>query len=201
MTDRHQKRSSVINLARLRKHHTVKPIAVSVAAVMLGACSDPKEEAIVFTGLNDCLEQMPGQEEKCEVAYQQALQEAARTAPKYDSARDCEYDFGADRCVVQRDNGSSWFMPLMAGYIIRDLMSPSFYPQPLFTSYSRHSPYRYRWITAGGYDYGDFRYRNLRVNKKYSPPPTVNRTIKRGGFGSSVRAKSSWGSSRKGWGG
>jgi uncharacterized protein YgiB involved in biofilm formation len=51
---------------------------------------------------------------------------------------------------------------------------------------------------------GDIRKRNYRVNKDvYKPKPTVNRTMKRGGFGSSVRAKSSWGSSGRkgGWGG
>lgn len=200
--ENHQKRSKSINLSSMRKKHAVKPLALSVASVFLAACSDNREDAIVFTGLNDCIDQLPEMAQKCEIAYEQAIAEAARTAPKYDSRRDCEYEFGSDQCVPYRnENGNSWFMPLMAGYIIRDLLSPSYYPQPMFTSYSRHSPYRYRWIGANGYDYGDFRYRSFKVKKKYAPPPAVNRTIKRGGFGSSVRAKSTWGSSKKSWGG
>ena len=48
------------------------------------------------------------------------------------------------------------------------------------------------------------RRRSMRVSEKsLKPKPTVSKTMSRGGFGSSVRAKSSWGSSTKkgGWGG
>ncbi len=197
-----RKQGKQIPLAQLRKHWAVKPIAISVTGVFLSACSDNREDAIVFTSLNDCVNRLPDMAERCEVAYRQAMDEAARTAPKYASQSECEYDFGSSQCVVYRnESGGNWFMPLMAGYIIRDLMSPSYYPQPMFTSYSRYSPYRYRWIGASGYDYGDVRYRQLKVNRDYKKPPEVNRTIKRGGFGSTVRAKSSWGSSKKSWGG
>lgn len=197
-----QKRSRSIDLGKMRKHWAMKPVSLGVASVFLTACGDSREDAIVFTSLNDCINQLPGQEQTCEVAYEQALEEAARTAPKYNDRNQCEYDFGSGQCVVYRNNdGNNWFMPLMAGYIIRDLLSPSYYPQPLFTSYSRYSPYRYRWVGASGYDYGDVRYRSFKVKKDYKKPPEVTRTIKRGGFGSSVRAKSSWGSSKKSWGG
>lgn len=199
------KRSSVLNLGQFRKQHTLKPLSLGIASVFIAsACSDNRQEAMVFTSLNDCQYQLPDYAAQCEMAYQKALEEAAETAPKYNSRSDCEYEFGSDQCVVYRnDSGNSWFMPLMAGYIIRDLLEPRRYSQPLYTSYSRYSPYRYRWITANGYDYGDFRKREIRVPKTYTKPPAVNRTINRGGFGSSVRAKSSWGksSSSKGWGG
>lgn len=60
-------------------------------------------------------------------------------------------------------------------------------------------------MMADGYVFdGDIRKRKYNVKPStYKPKPTVNRTIKRGGFGSSVRAKSSWGSSKRsgGWGG
>jgi uncharacterized protein YgiB involved in biofilm formation len=74
----------------------------------------------------------------------------------------------------------------------------------MFTSFSRNSSYRNRWVGAGGQDFGDNRRRTMRVSEKaLKPKPTVNKTISRGGFGSSVRAKSSWGNSsrRGGWGG
>jgi len=58
---------------------------------------------------------------------------------------------------------------------------------------------------ADGQDYGDQRRRSMRVNESsLKPKPTVSKTMSRGGFGSSVRAKSSWGSAsskRGGWGG
>ncbi|WP_438863602.1 DUF1190 family protein [Neptunicella sp.] len=198
------KRSRTINLSRMRKHFALKPLALSVTAVMLSACSSPKQDATVYTSEDDCSSANPGHEQECKAAYQQALQDAERTAPKYNSMNDCEYEFGANQCRQTHSGGGSFFMPFMAGYMLSNLLSPGpYYSQPLFTSYSRYSPYRNHWITADGNDYGDLRNRNLRVSKNaYKPKPTVTKTMQRGGFGSSVRAKSSWGSSSKGgWGG
>ncbi|MCY7294485.1 DUF1190 domain-containing protein [Alteromonas sp. a30] len=199
----HQKRSAQINLGRMRKVFAPKPLSLGVASIMLTACGDNREQAMIFTNLQDCVSQMPEQAEQCELAYRNALEEAQRTAPKYAEQSACEYEFGAGQCTSYRSNdGNSWFMPFMAGYMLSNLSSSRYYSSPVFTSYSRYSPYRYRWISADGYEYGDIRKRRVKVSKKaFSPKPTVSKTIKRGGFGSSVRAKSSWGSSRGGWGG
>lgn len=199
-----RKRSSRINLDRMRKGFAPKPLALGVAAVFLSACADNRQEAMVYTSVDDCVDNNPEALQQCTAAYEQALIEAERTAPKYRTRNDCENEFGSNQCqYIERDSGS-FFMPFMAGYMLSNLMSPrGYYTQPMFTSYSRYSPLRYRWMTADGYDYGDLRKRNFKVGKNaYTPKPSVNRTIKRGGFGSSVRAKSNWGSSRKsGWGG
>lgn len=198
------KRSKSINLTSMRKSFSVKPLALGVAAIFLAACGD-KQEAAVFTSVDDCIDAKPEAAEKCKTAYEDAVKEAERTGPKYNSQRDCESEFGNSQCrVVQRDSGS-FFMPFMAGYMLSNLMSPrGYYSQPMFTSHSRNSSYRNRWIGADGHDFGDNRRRTMRVSEKaLQPKPTVNKTISRGGFGSSVRAKSSWGSSSKkgGWGG
>lgn len=197
-----QKRSFAINQKQFRKSYKVKPVVIGISSVFLAAaCSDNNQDAKVFTSLNDCEYQMPENAAECRIAYEQAVKDAAETAPKFANRQDCEYDFGIEQCTEYRNSsGGSWFMPLMAGYMIRDMLQPRRYSQPLFTSYSRYSPNRYRWVGAGGYDYGDFRQRDLKVSKSYTKPPAVNRTIKRGGFGSSVRAKSSWGSNKGGWG-
>lgn len=200
------KRSKSIDLTRMRKAFSVKPIALGVASVMLSACGSEREDAKIYTSLDDCKQDFPDAIERCEAAYQTAVDEAMRTSPRFKSEYDCEYEFGPNQCQYVNNNSGSFFMPFMAGYMVSSLLSPSrYYSQPLYTSYSYNSPFRSRWITADGYVFdGDIRKRNYRVNKDvYKPKPTVNRTMKRGGFGSSVRAKSSWGSSsRKGsWGG
>jgi uncharacterized protein YgiB involved in biofilm formation len=199
------KRSSNINLSRMRKGFSPKPLAIGIAAVFLAACGD-KQEAKVYTSVNDCVNQNPEQSETCKTAYQDALKEAERTGPKYNSQRDCEEEFGASQCNRVQSGSNSFFMPFMAGYMLSNLLSPrGYYSQPMYTSFSRNSSYRNRWIGADGYDFGDNRRRNLQVSEKaLKPKPTVSKTMSRGGFGSSVRAKSSWGSSsskRGGWGG
>jgi uncharacterized protein YgiB involved in biofilm formation len=198
------KRSKSINLASMRKSFSVKPLALGVAAIFLSACGD-EQEAAVFTSVNDCTTANPESAEQCKTAYDDALKEAERTGPKYNSQRDCESEFGSNQCTTVRNQSGSFFMPFMAGYMLSNLMSPrGYYSQPMFTSYSRNSSYRNRWIGADGYDFGDNRRRTMRVSEKsLKPKPTVSKTMSRGGFGSSVRAKSSWGSSSKkgGWGG
>ncbi|MFQ3197045.1 MAG: hypothetical protein ACI8R9_000491 [Paraglaciecola sp.] len=205
MENKPLKRSAHINLSRMRKGFSVKPLALGVAAVLLSACGQNTEKATVYTGVDDCVNQNPEQAETCKAAYQEAVEEAQRTGPKYASRQICEEEFGPNQCNYQRSNSGSFFMPLMAGYMLSNLLSPGYQSQPMFTSYSRSSPYRNRWMGADGSDYGDYRNSKMNVDKEaLKAKPTVSKTISRGGFGSSVRAKSSWGSSsakRGGWGG
>jgi len=199
-----RKRSAHINLSRLRKQFAVKPLALGVASVFLSACADDRQEATIYKNADECANKNPEYAQQCETAYKEALAEAERTGPKYDTQRDCESEFGNNQCRNVVRNSGSFFMPFMAGYMLSNLMSPNRYShQPMFTSYSPYSSYRYRWIGAGGYDYGDLRKRNHRVRPDaFKPKPAVTKTMKRGGFGSTVRAKSNWGSSKKsGWGG
>lgn len=200
-----RKRSEHINLGQMRKHFYAKPLAVGVASVFLAACGEEKQDATVYLNPADCAKDHPDFVEQCQAAYEQALEEAKRTGPKYDNERTCESEFGNNQCHQVQSNTGSFFMPFMAGYMVSNLLSPNRYGyQPMFTSYNPYSPYRYRWIGAGGYDYGDVKKRNYRVRPDaFKPKPTVTKTMRRGGFGSTVRAKSSWGSSRtsKSWGG
>jgi uncharacterized protein YgiB involved in biofilm formation len=198
------KRSRSINLTRMRKSFTVKPLALGIAVIFLAACGEEKQDAIIYTNADECADANPNMVEQCKTAYQEAIAEAQRTGPKYNSARDCEAEFGANQCQVVRQESGSFFMPFMAGYMLSNLMSPrGFNSQPMYTSYSPYSSYRNRWVGSDGYDFGDQRQRKMRVNKDaLKAKPAVTKTMSRGGFGSSVRAKSSWGSSssRSSWG-
>lgn len=201
-----QKRTKQINLRQMRKAFALKPLAVGVAGVFATACADNRQDARIYTSLDECSRDFPDAIERCEAAYENAVQEAARTSPRFGSEYDCEYEFGPNQCRYVETNNGSFFMPFMAGFMVSQLLSPSrYYSQPLYTSYSPYSSFRSRWVTADGYVFdGDIRKRKYRVRPDvFKPKPTVTRTMSRGGFGSSVRAKSSWGSSSRsgGWGG
>lgn len=200
----HQKRTRSIDLRSMRKSFSLKPLTIGVAGVLLSACSAPREEATVFNTLEDCVSSNPSAAQQCDIAYKGALEEAARTAPKYNTANDCEFEFGANQCQQVGSGSGSFFMPFMAGYMVSSLLSPRPYYQPMFTSSSPNSSYRNRWIGADGRDFGGLGKKRHSVDKSvFDKKPAVTRTIQRGGFGSSVRAKSAWGSksSSKGWGG
>lgn len=201
-----QKRTKQINLSQMRKAFALKPLAIGVAGILLTGCGEEKQQADIYTNVDECINDHPDAADVCRTAYQNALDEASRTGPKYSTQNDCEYEFGNNQCQYVQTQSGSFFMPFMAGYMVSSLLSPRPYYQPIYTSYSPYSSYRSRWVTADGHIFdGDVRKRNYSVPKSvYKPKPTVSRTIKRGGFGSSVRAKSSWGSSSSrssGWGG
>ena len=197
------KRGQGVLLPRMRKNFALKPVALGVAAICLSGCGEEQQAATIYTNADECTAANPQLAEQCQAAYQQALAEAARTGPKYNTQQDCEVDFGSSQCHNVRNESGSFFMPFMAGYMLSNLLSPSGYQsQPMYTSYSPYSSYRYRWVGTDGYDFGDSRRRSVNVDKDvFKPKPTVAKTISRGGFGSTVRAKSSWGSSSKSsWG-
>ncbi|PSW22250.1 hypothetical protein C9I98_03020 [Photobacterium sanctipauli] len=204
------KRSKQVVLASMRKNWrplTYTPITAAFASIALSGCSDNDQDAVIYQSLDDCLDDNPSYSEECRSAYQFALQESSRTAPKYNSEYDCEAEFGDNACIQPR--GQNWFMPAMAGFMFaRMLNNNNYYSQPMYYSRYPGSIFYDRWTTADGRDYGNrYKKAKVRVNRdSMKPKPTVSRTISRGGFGSTVSAKSSWGSSRsssgsKGWGG
>jgi uncharacterized protein YgiB involved in biofilm formation len=199
------KKSATLHYWRLRKSFALKPLAAVIGILALSACGDSTPQtATIYTTLAECKEQNPDQASACETAFAEANQEAERTAPRYNSEADCEHDFGAERCRhYGHVNGTGgWFSPFLAGFLFSRVLGPSYYPHPFFMSTSPFNPNSYRWSGADGADFGDVRDRTVRTDRKaLKPKPTVNTTISRGGFGSSVRAKSSWGSSSKGRGG
>lgn len=202
------KRTKSINLDRMRKapkKRAFKPLAIAVAASALVACGNSRE-AKIYRDVEQCIQDNPTLAQECEATYQKALTESASSGPKYQSESACVADFGRDNCVPHASSsGNSWFMPAMAGYMFAQAINDRrYYSSPLYTSYSRYSPFYGQWSGTDGSLYGKRRFGAVKVDKKaFNPKPKVTRTMSRGGFGSKVSAKSSWGgrSSRGGWGG
>jgi uncharacterized protein YgiB involved in biofilm formation len=205
------KRSSTINVERMRKcrkRFLVKPLTLAIAAATLSAC-DNTQEAKIYRDAAHCIEENPSLTEACEAAYQKAVSESSRSGPKYSSKSACADEFGSDNCTPYRGHdGQNWFIPAMAGFLFAKVLDRNDYQSsPLYTSYSRHSPVYNKWSTVDGDLFGSRNYGSKKVNSNvFKPKPTVTRTISRGGFGSTVTAKSRWGGSSRGgrgggWGG
>lgn len=203
------KRSTTINIDHMRsfaqRRVRVKPLAVAIAAASLMACSS-REPVVAYDDVAQCVAQNPELAGECRTAYDAAQMKAEKTAPKYQSLADCQAEFGPENCVQQPGpQGQSWFMPAMAGFMLGRALDRNDYYRaaPLFTSYSRNSPAYGRWTTADGMSYGSRSNRTFKADPDaFKPKPAVTRTMSRGGFGSTVAAKSNWGGSRRGgWGG
>ncbi|WP_191602318.1 DUF1190 domain-containing protein [Marinomonas algicola] len=200
------KRSKSINLDSMRKvkpaSPLMRPLTLAVASITLAACSSSEEEVKMVSSVEDCTASTTMTQAQCEVAYQQALQEAERTGPKYNSQAACEAEFGYDQC--NRSSQGSFFTPFMAGFLVSNLLDSgrSNRYNPVY-HYSKSGSYKDRIMTADGQVIGKSGQRSYKVNPStLKPKPTVSRTVSRGGFGSVASAKSSWGGGKKSsWGG
>ncbi len=134
------KRTKSIHHASFRKSWSARhltPVALAVTAVfMLAGCEKSDETVSLYQNADDCSAANPGKSAECTTAYNNALKEAERTAPKYATREDCVAEFGEGQCQqapaqagmapenqaqAQQSSGSFW-MPLMAGYMMGRLM-------------------------------------------------------------------------------
>lgn len=149
------KRTKTINHASFRKSWNARhltPVALAVTAVfMLAGCEKNDETVSLYQNADDC-SAATGQAAECKTAYTNALKEAERTAPKYASREDCVAEFGEGQCQqtpaqagmapenqAQAQSSGSFWMPLMAGYMMGRLMGggAGYQQQPLFSSKTR----------------------------------------------------------------
>lgn len=207
------KRTKNIRHAAFRKSWQARhltPVAFAVSAVfMLAGCEQSDETVSLYQNADDCAKANPGQSAQCTTAYNNAQKEAERTAPKYATREDCVAEFGENQCqqtpaqagvgttannAEAQQSGSFW-MPLMAGYMMGRMMSGGAYAQqPLFSSKNPASPANGKFVDATGKNYGPATAggRTMNVPKTaMAPKPAVTKTITRGGFGESVAKQTS----------
>ncbi|HCD1256278.1 TPA: DUF1190 family protein [Citrobacter amalonaticus] len=203
------KRTKSIHHASFRKSWSARhltPVALAVTAVfMLAGCEKSDETVSLYQNADDCSAANPGKSAECTTAYNNALKEAERTAPKYATREDCIAEFGEGQCQqapaqagmapeaqAQQSSGSFW-MPLMAGYMMGRMMGGAgFAQQPLFSSKNPASPAYGKYTDAGGKNYGAAQPgRTMTVPKTaMAPKPATTSTVTRGGFGESVAKQS-----------
>ncbi|PHM43790.1 membrane protein [Xenorhabdus szentirmaii] len=131
------KRTKEINRDAFRKawkSYRLAPVAIAVSAVfMLSACEQSDETVSLYTNADECSQANPSQSEQCKTAYNTALKEAEKTAPKYATREECVAEFGEQQCTQTptqagvgqaqaQSSGGSFWMPLMAGYMMGRLM-------------------------------------------------------------------------------
>ncbi|CAI1607568.1 DUF1190 family protein [Serratia fonticola] len=202
------KRTKNINKDTFRKSwrsYRVAPVALAISAVfMLAGCEQADETVSLYKNADDCSTSNPSMSEQCTTAYNNALKEAEKTAPKYATREDCIAEFGEAQCTQapaqagmaaeSQSSGSMW-MPLMAGYMMGRMMGGGGYAQqPLFSSKNAASPANGKFVDASGKSYGPATAggRSMTVPKTaMAPKPAVTNTVTRGGFGESVAKQTS----------
>lgn len=190
------KRSVVINLDRMRKNRwghlrlLSRVVMASGGVAILSGCSS--EEGVIYESVKACVFDNPDDLMDCQFSYQEAKRQWQNGAPRYQYERHCESEFGDAQCEQHR----SHYLPLMTGFMLRDLDDGVDFkkPKPLTHSRNRRSPFFNQWIGAGGKQFG--RYPNTRVAVEKSDFKRLkgsSRVLGRGGFGRTVSSRSSWG--------
>jgi Predicted integral membrane protein len=203
------KRTKTINHASFRKNWGARhltPVALAITAVfMLSGCEKTDETVSLYQNADDCSAANPGKSAECTTAFNDAQKEAVRTAPKYATREDCVAEFGEGQCQqapaqagmapenqAQAQSSGSFWMPLMAGYMMGRMMSGGMQQQPLFSSKNPASPAYGQYTDASGKGYGAAQPgRTMNVPKTaMAPKPATTSTVTRGGFGESVAKQS-----------
>ncbi|MGK2888603.1 MAG: DUF1190 family protein [Candidatus Malihini olakiniferum] len=187
------------------RSYRLAPVALTIsAAFILVGCEQTDETVSMYQNADDCSAANPSMSAQCTTAYNNALKEAEKTAPKYASKEDCVAEFGEAQCTpvpaqagsaAQPMQTSSSWMPLMASYMMGRMMSggADFAQQPLFSARSPASPANGQFVDASGKSYGaSTSGRTVTVPKTaLAPKPVTTNTITRCGFGKSVTKQTS----------
>jgi uncharacterized protein YgiB involved in biofilm formation len=184
-----------------------------LTTLMLTGCSEEPVDALVFNNAEECAASGQLSKEQCKADYEQAKKVNASVAPKYADKNACEVDFGVGKCETapaQAGSQSSFFMPMMMGYMMGQMFnrqgavqqpfsansatktSSNFAPQPLYKSKDDSRTFR----TAGNVPV-TISSGLVRIRPSNLQPKAASLT-RRGGFGAQAAARQSSSYSRTG---
>ncbi len=178
-------------------------LTATAGTLALSACGDePMVEGQVFSTVAECVAAGTDQNE-CQNAYNQALADNNNDAPRFESRELCEGEFGQNECQPRTDGGGSFWVPLLAGFVIANAIDDI----DIDRRKRKYAPI-YRSRSNGNYYYGGSNYGPMTrtasgrygfdrgtLDRPVSAPRVQSRAdiASRGGFGG--RASSRGGSS------
>ena len=143
------KRSNDIPLESMQKSSPLLMLTPMVLAVVTAGVYffgvGKSEAAYVANNVDDCKNNTDLTLQQCQAAYKQAVEEAAKIAPRYKSQRDCELEFGNSQC---RSSGNN-FIPIMTGFLVANALTSN-RSNPVYSYYGNSSSSRNGYVYADG---------------------------------------------------
>jgi uncharacterized protein YgiB involved in biofilm formation len=179
--------------------------ATAGTLTLTGCGDDPMVEGQVFSTVAECVAAGTPQGE-CQEAYNQALADNQNDAPRFESQPLCEEGFGPGQCEQRSDGGGSFWVPLLAGFVIANAIDDVDFDRKKKRKYA--PVYFSRAAGHGGYYSGGANYGPMSRTSsgRYGfAPDTLNRPVSaprvqsradiasRGGFGGRASSRSSGG--------
>ena len=183
----------------MKRSRQLALLVIAQTPWLLGACSqdEPVNKQGFYTSVEAC-ERDGNTPETCQRASHTAeIAAEAPNAPRFKTKAECIAEFG-DLCAErQHESGGIW-MPLMAGFMLSQVLAPNrpaayIDASPIYRSRNGQYVETYRNVGYGREPVwstpGDARYRPVDI----APNRAVTR--QRSGFGSMSAARSGWGGS------
>jgi len=175
-------------------------MALSLPAALLG-CDEGPPTGTVLSSVEDCSHIEGISLEQCIASHEKAKSEHLRVAPRFDSATECNQQFGA--CEVIEEQRQIQWIPPMTGFLIGYVAGGGFNRRrdeqggygphvvsgasPLYRDYQSGEYLKPNGDSAGN------RTGNVTGSRGNAATPARAITISRSGFGSSAGARSSFG--------
>ena len=168
-------------------------LMVPATTLLLAGCGEEREQALVYETPSECAAASFNTPEQCKADYDAAKALHPQVAPKYVSKEECETDFGAGNCETaprQTASSGSFFMPMMMGYMMGQMMNRGGAAQNLQSGAASKVPTQPLYKSRD--DRATFRTAtNAPVAKGIGPitlkpsqvQPQAGQVVRRGGFG------------------
>lgn len=125
---------------RKKGSRKARALILGAAAFALAGCREETIESRAFPSLAACEASVTEDGswwtvEDCKKSFAEAEAAHLETAPRYTEESLCEEEHGGECVIEQRSDGSSVFLPLVAGYLIGNMLgggSRSVASQPLY---------------------------------------------------------------------
>jgi uncharacterized protein YgiB involved in biofilm formation len=203
-----------------RKRSAAAGLTAAGALAMLSGCDPspsieqaarerdgPPTEVSAFQSVPECVASGAFSQVQCEEAERTAANDDNRTAPRFADKETCEEQFGAAQCQPRREGSSSFFTPLLTGFMIGQLMNGGggYRYQGLYRNgrdgnyYTGSGAALYRGNGGGRYQVGSRALTNPVTTQRIQTRSSV---VSRGGFGGRASARGGgWGGGGRSFGG
>lgn len=128
----------------MKRSKTITLTLLTGTSLAVTGCDDGPSDPRYFTDKAACIQEL-GDASLCDTAERQAMAQHTANAPHYQSMAECEAQHGQGKCVQPPTGGSantvsgvssggSFFMPLMAGYMMGRMTGGSWFGSPRYAA-------------------------------------------------------------------
>jgi uncharacterized protein YgiB involved in biofilm formation len=166
----------------MKRKNALKLAFLGATALTLVACGEAEEKVLAYDSVKACIQAGQQDAAVCKSEFAKAQKLHNEVAPRYNRARDCNSDFGYNRCYQYRSGGGSVWLPFMMGYMLAPRGGYGYISsQPLYRPSS--NPNRFYTASNGQVGAVSANGRTQVARSKASRPAVRTRTVSRGGFG------------------